>query len=314
MADTEQPDVTAFTVQLLSAYLANNEVAHTELAELIRTTRHALVGEPAPSTTETVTDAIKPAVSIRKSLASPDFILSLIDGKPYKTLKRHLTTHGLTPQAYRERYKLPADYPMVAPGFAEQRRLIANKIGLGRRISGPAATAAQPSEASAVPSDADAAAPPAQAVTAPTEVKAPKAKAAKGSAQAKSAAKPAAKAVSRAAKPKAAANAVAVSAIPTEPTDAQDVTGQAAAVSDRPAEAQAVAAATKKVEPTARPRAARGTLKLFGNGPSEGGVAKVATAKPSTAAKPKAAKAKSAVPGKASKSARKSVTSDAPKD
>lgn len=314
MADTEQPDVTAFTVQLLSAYLANNEVAHTELAELIRTTRQALVGEPAASTAETSPEANRPAVSVRKSLASPDFILSLIDGKPYKTLKRHLTNHGLTPQAYRERYKLPADYPMVAPGFAEQRRLIANKIGLGRRISGSAATAAQPSEASAVPSDADASAQPAQAVTAPAEVKAPKAKAAKGSASATSATKPAAKAVSRAAEPKAAATAVAESATSPEQTDPNDVAGQEAVVSELPAKTPTVAAATKKVEQAARPRAARGTLKLFANGPSEGGVAKVATAKPSTAAKPKAAKAKSAVPGKASKSGKKSVTSDASKN
>jgi predicted transcriptional regulator len=74
-----------------------------------------------------------PAVSVRKSLASRDRIISLIDGKPYSTLKRHLAGHGLTPAQYRERYGLAADYPMVAPAYAEKRRELAKKIGLGRK-------------------------------------------------------------------------------------------------------------------------------------------------------------------------------------
>lgn len=74
-----------------------------------------------------------PAVTIRKSLASPDHLISLVDGKPYKSLKRHLSSHGLTPTQYRERYGLKADYPMVAPAYAETRRQLAKKIGLGRK-------------------------------------------------------------------------------------------------------------------------------------------------------------------------------------
>jgi len=74
-----------------------------------------------------------PAVSVRKSLASKDHIISMIDGKPYRTLKRHLSTHGLTPDEYRERYGLKADYPMVAPAYAETRSALAKKIGLGRK-------------------------------------------------------------------------------------------------------------------------------------------------------------------------------------
>ena len=74
-----------------------------------------------------------PAVSVRKSLASPDHIISMIDGKPYRTLRRHLTGHGLTPDAYRQRYNLKADYPMVAPTYSESRRAMAHKIGLGRK-------------------------------------------------------------------------------------------------------------------------------------------------------------------------------------
>lgn len=74
-----------------------------------------------------------PAVSVRKSLASRDHIISLIDGKPYRTLRRHLSTHGLTPDDYRQRYGLRADYPMVAPSYSESRSAMAKTIGLGRK-------------------------------------------------------------------------------------------------------------------------------------------------------------------------------------
>jgi len=74
-----------------------------------------------------------PAVTARKSLASPHHIISMIDGKPYKTLRRHLATNGMTPVEYRERYGLKADYPMVAPTYSEARRTMAKSIGLGRK-------------------------------------------------------------------------------------------------------------------------------------------------------------------------------------
>mgnify|MGYP006209101939 CR=1 FL=1 len=74
-----------------------------------------------------------PAVSVRKSLASKDHIISMIDGKPYKTLRRHLSTHGMTPEQYRERYGLKADYPMVSESYSQVRRDMAKKIGLGRK-------------------------------------------------------------------------------------------------------------------------------------------------------------------------------------
>ena len=76
-----------------------------------------------------------PATTARRSLASKDHIISMIDGKPYKTLRRHLSTHGLTPAEYRQRYGLKADYPMVAPTYSEARRSMAQKIGLGRRMT-----------------------------------------------------------------------------------------------------------------------------------------------------------------------------------
>jgi hypothetical protein len=73
------------------------------------------------------------AVTVRKLLASPDHILSMIDGKPYKTLKRHLARNWLTPEQYRERYSFKPDYPMTAPTYSEHRRAMAHKIGLGAK-------------------------------------------------------------------------------------------------------------------------------------------------------------------------------------
>jgi predicted transcriptional regulator len=87
-------------------------------------------GEAAP--VEAATE-YTPAVSSRKSLASKDHIISMIDGKPYKTLRRHLATNGMTPAEYRERYGLKPDYPMVAENYSESRRAMAKKIGLGRK-------------------------------------------------------------------------------------------------------------------------------------------------------------------------------------
>lgn len=88
------------------------------------------------------------AVTARKSLANPDLIIAMIDGKPYKTLTRHLTTNGLTPDEYRARYGLKRDYPMTAPSYSAMRRDMAKKIGLGRkpRQNAPVKTETSPSE------------------------------------------------------------------------------------------------------------------------------------------------------------------------
>jgi predicted transcriptional regulator len=151
MPDVEQTDLTALTVQLLSAYVSNNTVPSEQLASLIETTRSALGGktEPEPESAP----EFQPAVTVRKSLGSKDHILSLIDGKAYKTLKRHLKNHGLTPAEYRERYGLPKGYPMVAPAYSEARREVAYRLGLGQRgaarraeIAAEAAGAAAPIE------------------------------------------------------------------------------------------------------------------------------------------------------------------------
>jgi len=104
-----------------------------------------LTGTGQSESTEEPETEYTPAVSVRKSLASKDHIISLIDGKPYKTLRRHLAGQGLTPDEYRQRYGLKPDYPMVAESYSEARRDMAKKIGLGRKAGQTKASAAEQS-------------------------------------------------------------------------------------------------------------------------------------------------------------------------
>jgi predicted transcriptional regulator len=128
------------TADIVSAHVSNNSVAVNDLPQLIQNVHNALQGlggrqEEAPVRPE-------PKVSIRSSI-KPDYIVCLEDGKKLKMLKRHLMTHyQMTPDEYRQKWGLNADYPMVAPNYAEQRRTLAKKIGLGtkrRRTGGRAA-------------------------------------------------------------------------------------------------------------------------------------------------------------------------------
>ncbi|WP_336491520.1 MucR family transcriptional regulator [Methylobacterium nigriterrae] len=117
--------------ELVSAYVARNHVAAGELPNLIHTVHASLVGlsQPKPPSSEAVE---KPtSAQIKKSIRS-DALVSFIDGKAYKTLKRHLTKYGLEPYSYRERYGLPKDYPMVAASYAAQRSELAKNNSLGR--------------------------------------------------------------------------------------------------------------------------------------------------------------------------------------
>lgn len=147
MADQAPSDLTALTVELVSAFVANNNLRSEDLGGLIATTHSALsaLNTPAPSGQDTPGEDYKAAVTARKSLADPGLIISMIDGKPYKTLKRHLSARGLDPESYRARYKLASDYPTVAPGYSEARRETAKRLGLGRKAAPPApATPAEP--------------------------------------------------------------------------------------------------------------------------------------------------------------------------
>ena len=119
------------TSDIVAAHVSNNSVAVGDLGTLISNVYTALAGlKPAEPQAEPMPE---PAVSIRSSIKN-DHIVCLEDGKKLKILKRHLATrYNLTPEQYRARWNLPADYPMVAPAYAEKRRELAKKIGLGRK-------------------------------------------------------------------------------------------------------------------------------------------------------------------------------------
>ena len=127
------------TADIVSAHVSNNSVAVNDLPQLIQNVHNALTG--LGTRVEEPQAKPEPAVSIRSSI-KPDYLVCLEDGKKLKMLKRHLMTHyQMTPDEYRQKWGLSADYPMVAPNYAEQRRTLAKKIGLGtkRRRSGRAA-------------------------------------------------------------------------------------------------------------------------------------------------------------------------------
>jgi predicted transcriptional regulator len=118
------------TADIVAAHVSNNSVAVSDLPVLIGNVHQALAGLSSGTAAPQV--APEPAVPIRLSVKK-DYIVCLDDGKKLKMLKRHLMTHyGMTPDDYRAKWGLPADYPMVAPAYAEQRRVLAKAIGLGR--------------------------------------------------------------------------------------------------------------------------------------------------------------------------------------
>jgi predicted transcriptional regulator len=133
MADIDIGDDTLLTLtaDIVAAHVSNNSVAVNDLPNLIQNVHQALAGISATSAAPEARQ--DPAVSIRASI-KPDYIVCLEDGKKLKMLKRHLMTHyGMTPDDYRRKWGLAADYPMVAPNYAEQRRALAKSIGLGTK-------------------------------------------------------------------------------------------------------------------------------------------------------------------------------------
>lgn len=126
---TETETLVLLTTEIAAAYVSNNSVAASNVAVVIHNVFSTLksLGQPTEALEE---EKPKGAVSIRSSI-KVDHILSMIDGKPYKTLKRHLAANGYTPESYCENFGLPKDYPMVAASYAEKRRELAYKIGLG---------------------------------------------------------------------------------------------------------------------------------------------------------------------------------------
>ena len=129
--DDKHQEFLALTADIVSSHVANNTVAVSDLPVLIEHVYSALA--KLGGNAEPVKPKQEPAVSIRSSI-KPDYVVCLEDGKKLKMLKRHLMTHyNLTPDQYRAKWGLAADYPMVAPNYALQRRALAKKIGLGTR-------------------------------------------------------------------------------------------------------------------------------------------------------------------------------------
>ena len=123
-------EILELTTEIVAAHVGNNSVAPTDLPQLIQDVYRTLssVGKAEPAQ-----EKPKPAVPVKRSV-QPDYIVCLEDGKKLKMLKRHLkTAYDMTPEEYRERWGLAADYPMVAPNYAKQRSQLAKKIGLGTR-------------------------------------------------------------------------------------------------------------------------------------------------------------------------------------
>ncbi len=145
--DGDQQALIELSANIVSAYVSKNSVPLAELPALIAAIHASLTRLGAP-----VEAAPKPEprVSIRKSI-TPDALISLEDGRPYKTLKRHLSKLGLTPEQYRTKWGLPPDYPMVAASYAERRSELAKSLGLGqiRRNRADAAAAPEPGEEAA---------------------------------------------------------------------------------------------------------------------------------------------------------------------
>lgn len=125
-------EVIELCTDIVSAYVSNNAISQADLPKLIvdvHHTLHSLTQQEAQPAQE----ARKPAVSVKKSI-TPDYIICLEDGKKFKSLKRHLRTHyDLSPEEYRDKWNLPADYPMVAPNYAAARSRLAREMGLGRK-------------------------------------------------------------------------------------------------------------------------------------------------------------------------------------
>ncbi len=127
----DRSEMLRMAVDIVAAYVSNNSVPANQVPEVINTVFSSLIGVDGGS--EPPVEPAKPAVNIRRSV-TPDYIVCLENGKKLKMLKRHLkTAHNMTPEEYRTKWNLPADYPMVAPNYAAQRSAFAKEIGLGRK-------------------------------------------------------------------------------------------------------------------------------------------------------------------------------------
>jgi predicted transcriptional regulator len=132
MTDTAKGNYIELTAEIVSAYVSNNTVTASEITGLI-TQVHAALSRVSGNSGDAPAETPKPAVSVKKSI-TPEHIVCLEDGKKFKSLKRHLRTqYNMTPEQYREKWGLGADYPMVAPNYAAARSELAKQMGLGQQ-------------------------------------------------------------------------------------------------------------------------------------------------------------------------------------
>ena len=131
-ANLEKNELVELTAEIVSAYVSNNTVVATDLPGVIHNVFDAL-SKASSASGAPAREELKPAVPVKKSV-TPEYIICLEDGKKFKSLKRHLRTqYNMTPEQYREKWGLPADYPMVAPNYAVARSQLAKKMGLGQQ-------------------------------------------------------------------------------------------------------------------------------------------------------------------------------------
>ena len=131
-ANLEKNELVELTAEIVSAYVSNNTVVASDLPAVIHNVFEAL-SRASTALAQPAREELKPAVPVKKSV-TPEYIICLEDGKKFKSLKRHLRTHyDLSPEAYREKWGLPHDYPMVAPNYAAARSDLAKRMGLGQR-------------------------------------------------------------------------------------------------------------------------------------------------------------------------------------
>lgn len=142
---TSTETLVALTADVVAAYVANNAVPPAQLPDLISSVHQSLVGVGAGAKTQEP-ERPTPPVPVKKSI-TPDYLISLEDGRRYKSLKRHLAGRGLTPQQYRAKWGLDAEYPMVAPNYAKRRSELAKAAGLGRQRSKETPAASAPDAA-----------------------------------------------------------------------------------------------------------------------------------------------------------------------
>jgi predicted transcriptional regulator len=132
MSDSTGGNYIELTAEIVSAYVSNNTVPASDIPALINQV-HAALQRVSGGNGEPTSEPLKPAVSLKKSI-TPEYIVCLEDGKKFKSLKRHLRTqYNMTPEQYREKWNLPADYPMVAPNYAAARSHLAKQMGLGQQ-------------------------------------------------------------------------------------------------------------------------------------------------------------------------------------